>query len=149
MSVSTDGQLCFGIKFEEEFEFPWDGMELEEWWREVNDCPVENPYDERGEYKQGATDGDGELYFDQIHEWDVKNPVPIELVNYCSMGSPMWIVAVPSSCRSCSRGYPMEVYPHSLTITLQEERNLLHFCMRFGIEVPSIPSWYLSSYWER
>ena len=36
MSTSTDGQICYGIAFEEGFEFPWDADEydgdIEEWW---------------------------------------------------------------------------------------------------------------------
>ena len=27
MGVSTDGQICFGISFGEDFEFPWDAYE--------------------------------------------------------------------------------------------------------------------------
>ena len=148
MSVSTDGQLCFGIKFEEEFEFPWNGMELNEWWREVNDCPVESPYDEYGGLKQEATDANVDAYFDQLLFWDTANPFPVELVNYQASSSPAWILAVPSSCRSCSRGYPMELKLYDLPVTLEEERNLLDFCKRFNIET-ELPSWYLSSYWEK
>jgi len=46
MGISTNGQLHFGIKFEDGFEFPWDfddemksswrSDDIEHWWREVN-----------------------------------------------------------------------------------------------------------------
>lgn len=144
MGVSTDGQLCCGIVFEEDFEFPWGGMELDEWWREVNDCPIESPYDGYGDYKPGVTDsGD---YWDRIYSWDKENPFPFELVNYCSGDCPAWILAIPSSVRSCSRGDPLEFNPTDLIITSEEVRRLLNFCMRFDIKWFE-PTWYLSSYW--
>lgn len=144
MGTSTDGQLCYGVAFEEEHEFPWDGMELEGWWREVNACPVESPYDEHGEYKPGITDTDD--YFDQRHKWDAANPLPIELVNCCSADCPIWILAVPASIQSCSRGYPHTFNPADLTITEEEVQKLLDFCERFGIEITEL-KWLLSSYW--
>jgi len=145
MGESTDGQLCCGIMFEDYFEFPWDdeNVELDEWWREVNNCQVESPFTEWG-YKPGVTDsGD---YWDQLRQWDKENPIPVELVNYCSGDCPAWILAVPSSVRSCSRGDPLKFDPTDLIVTLGEVRKLLKFCEQFKIKATE-PAWYLSSYW--
>ena len=64
MGVNTDGQICFGIKFEEGDEFPWEDVDgdydLEEWWRRVNGYtnPHESPWDEKGGYKEGFSRDD-------------------------------------------------------------------------------------------
>jgi len=149
MGESTDGQLCCGIMFEEDFEFPWDdeAVELDEWWRIVNNCQVESPFTEWGYYKPGVTDsGD---YYDQLRQWDKENPIPVELVNYCSGDCPAWILAVPSSVRSCSRGHPLKFQPPTdLIVTFPEVMDLVDFCEQFKIDIKGLqPAWYLSSYW--
>jgi len=37
MSTTTDGIICFGIMFEEGYEFPWEDYCENEWWEEKND----------------------------------------------------------------------------------------------------------------
>ncbi len=144
MSISTDGQLCYGVAFEEDYEFPWDEDELGEWWRKVNDCPIESPYNESGVYKSGVTNaGD---YFIQRDKWDIDNPLPITLVNCCSGDCPMWILAVPGSFLHCSRGYPLAFNLGQLSVNGAEVQRLLDFCKRFSIKPISL-NWLLSSYW--
>lgn len=52
MSTSTDGQICFGVVFEEDYEFPWDDENnFEKWWQTVNGFkPSFEIYDDKGEY---------------------------------------------------------------------------------------------------
>ena len=59
MGVSTDGQICFGIMFDEGFEFPWNGGEddqdLESWWMEEV-CGYKPPFElftEEGQWIEG------------------------------------------------------------------------------------------------
>jgi hypothetical protein len=143
MSTSTDGQLCYGLTFEEDYEFPWDGMDLDEWWRDIEGCPVESPYAEGGDYKPGITIND---YFEQRRRWDDDNPLPIELVNCCSGDCPIWILAIPASVMFCRRGYPLAFDRVDLTVTYEDVQKLLGFCKRFDIEVTEL-KWLLSSYW--
>ena len=139
MSTSTDGQICFGIKFEDEHEFPWGGEELDEWWREVNGCSIECP----NEDDSGDVWGD---YFDARNKWDKENLIPVAEVNYQSGDCPAYILAVPSSVQTALRGDPTEFDPEELITTTDEFIAFVEFFRRFGTEVP-YPSWYLSSYW--
>jgi hypothetical protein len=69
-------------------------------------------------------------------------------VNYQTSSDPAWILAVLSSCRSCSRGYPLAFLTHELVVTSGEIQVLFDFCKRFNIKT-ELANWYLSSYWER
>ena len=44
MGVSTDGQICFGIAFEECTEFPWDSEEydgdIDAWWLSLSSFSI-------------------------------------------------------------------------------------------------------------
>lgn len=154
MGVSTDGQINYGIPFEEGFEFPWsedgDG-DIEAWWRTANgyENPMFNPFDESGNYKPGVSRDDPRIgeYFAHQREWMKANPIPVEDVNYCSGDYPMILLAVPGLGLSCSRGDPEAFDPASLVATTEQRQSLLDFCKRWGIEVPSEPAWYLTSYW--
>ncbi len=153
MGQSTNGQLCWGSKFEEGFGFPWDEkkceQDIEEWWLVVTGFePPCNPYDDRGEYAEGFTAEDPrvEEYFEQRHTWKEKHPLPIELVNYCSGDAAMYILAIPRLCFHNYRGYPVEIDPAELLETLEDARVLSDFCSNYGIVVEK-PRWWLSSYW--
>jgi hypothetical protein len=154
MGVSTDGQICFGVAFDEGFEFPWDAEQFDgdpqRWWRSVNGYsnPNWDPFDEHGNYKPGVTHDDPrrKTFWQHGWDWDKANPVPIILVNYCSGDVPMYIVAVPGPNLSCSRGYPEAFDPSTLTVT-EEAAVLTEFLTKYEIEFEGPPKWYLSSYW--
>ena len=154
MSTSTDGQICFGIKFEEDCVFPWDDGfdgDQEEWWMSVNDFqnPYKYPFDSQGEYLQDLYYGHPQvqLYLDYKDNWEKENPFPVELVNYCAGEYPIYILAVPSSFISCSRGFPTEFGPHELYVSTDEVQKLTDFCKKYEIEFDEGPKWYLTSYW--
>ena len=156
MGVSTNGQICFGIMFEEDFEFPWTNYEdgegdIESWWiYQVHGFKHDiELYDERGEYLNGHKPSDEELerYYGPKREFEKTHPLPVELVNYCSGDCAMYILAVPSSCLSARRGYPEEFNPTDLMVSAADKEVLIHFCDQHGIEAPSEPKWYLSSLW--
>lgn len=152
MSVSTDGQICFGVLLEEGAELPWndesyDG-DIENWWLAINGFKSSvEIYDEKGEYIGGKRPDDATItkYFDEKHDFLKKHPV-LELVNYCSGDYPMYILAVPRTVLSASRGYPHEFNPSLLYVTDNERNSLVAFCKEHGLEVGE-PRWYLSSYW--
>ena len=146
MGTSTDGQLCFGIMLEEEV-LPWGDVSLEDMWLDTLGFSAESPYDEFDEYKPGYSADDPRIdeYYEQKSAMLRDNPPPIEEVNYCSGDCPMMILAVPSSCLTCHRGYPLQIDPAKLVVTDEEVKALLDFCQRFGLS--GEPTWWLSSYW--
>src|SRR5437868_783086 len=101
MSVSTDGQIGYGVIFEDGCEFPWGDSDPEQWWR--NECGF-------------------------------KSSFPVELVNYCSGDYPMYMLAVPSSILSNSRGYPEEFDPIKLVVTDKEKAPLIDFCKKYNLK---------------
>jgi len=138
MGVSTDGQLCFGIAFEEEFMFPWtrdddDEYEFEDWWRE-----------QRG-WTQQWSDGD-ETFFARRREFDKEHPAPVECVLHCSFDYPMYILALPGTSKSASRGYPTAI---EVELTPLDDAAILKFCADSGIEMNDDQrgAWLLSSLW--
>lgn len=156
MSTSTDGQICYGILFPEDYEFPWSTNEYEDdidnWWRDVNGYvnPVESPFDDEGEYKPGYSQNDPRIheYFKGPDAWDKVNPLPVELVNYQSDECPAYILAVPSTVKIANRGYPVAFGPGiELVVSGEDRQALIDFCSKYGLEVDAPPSWYLSSYW--
>ena len=86
MGQSTNGELWYGVVFEDGYEFPWDAEEfsgdLDDWWRTEN------------------TD----------------HPCPVELVNYCSGDSPMYGLAVSKSTQTAHRGTPVLIEGLGLSI---------------------------------
>lgn len=157
MGISTDGQICFGIKFEEDFEFPWTNldsdkdMDIEIWWRNING--FENLFklwnDEGTEYEGGERppEIDITLYYDHKRNWIEKNPIPLIEVNYCSGDCKMIILAIPESFRYASRGYAKEITGLNLSFNTNWSSILTEFCSKYNIEKGSSANWYLSSYW--
>lgn len=168
MGVSTDGQICFGIKFEEGHEFPWDGEQwggdIEDWWtRGV--CGYKNPFEIfdasgnylphieliKGKYQFDHPKPREEVtnaYYDPLFAFQKSHPVPVKIVNYCSSDYPMYMLAVPETCKENSRGFPEEFDPAALTVTDEQRQALLDFCKTHGIDIgEETPKWWLSSYW--
>jgi hypothetical protein len=158
MGVSTNGQICFGILFEEGFEFPWDTEDedpegdLEEWWL-YKICGYRNPielYNKEGGYLNGVEPSkkDADLYYSSRRDYLQKHPVPVKLVNYCSGECPMYILAIRRTSIYNNRGYPKEFDPKELTVTKEESIELRVFCKKYiNFSAVYYPKWYLSSYW--
>jgi hypothetical protein len=152
VGTTTDGEINFGIVFEEGFEFPWseeDGIDA--WWREVNGYarPFEL-YDDKGGYLNGVKPDEDKLheYYRHGNEWDAANPLPVAEVNYCSGNCPMYMLAVPGSNLTSNRGYPKAFDPAELKVAPEQVQSLLDFCERYGIKGEDMePRWYLTSYW--
>jgi hypothetical protein len=157
LGVSTDGQICFGIKLEEGVELPWDQDEwendIETWWRD-GVCGYKPPFemfDAAGEWiggKEWPMEKRKE-YYSHRDQFELSMPkLPIELVNYCSANCGMYIIAVPGTVNSCSRGYPQAFGPGDLEATEDQRLLLLEFCRKYEIEIgDEQPKWWLSSYW--
>lgn len=154
MGVSTDGEISYGIAFEEDFEFPWDGDhegDLDDWWLAVNGYkPPFELYDDEGEYINGVRPPQEQ--FDDCYEAEriflKDHPLPVELVNVCSREYPMYIVALKGTVLTASRGFPKTFDPASLVVTDEQRNTLMEFCRTHSINAVGVePGWYLSSYW--
>jgi hypothetical protein len=152
MGVSTDGQICYGIAFEGDFEFPWnDYDDIDEWWI----CGVHKfkpsfeIYDENGGYINGKCPADADIskYYGEKHDFAQNHPMPVELVMHCSYDYPMYILAVQGSRLRNSRGYPVGFSPDNLVVSDESKAALLKFCADFGIECEGEPKWLLTSMW--
>lgn len=152
MGTSTDGQICFGIYFPEEYEFPWTETDIEEWWLVESGWKWEgeNPWTEDGNYAPRFSQNDSRIdaWFDSQRDWKKSHPLPVVKVNYQSGDCPAYILACPSSLIAASRGYPHVFYPDLLNnFPPIELKALIDFCSKYNLEYDTPPSWYLSSYW--
>ena len=155
MTTSTNGQICYGIALDEDTEFPWDSDEYEgdidDWWVSgvLGYQPPFKMYNSAGNFINGVEPPKEKVkaYYQDRRDFKARNPkLPIELVNCCSGDYPMWILAVPSSCRSAGRGYPEAFHPSELSVSDDEVAALEEFCDNYDIERDA-PNWWLSSYW--
>lgn len=154
MGVSTDGQISYGIIFEEEFEFPWDNEkyheEIDDWWLygvHGFKHSVEI-YDETGGYLNGKEPDKETLnrYFTETREFLKAHPLPIAVLNYCSCDYPMYALVLPRTVMTAHRGSPECFNPETLRVTEEERNALIGFCSTYGIECGE-PAWFLSSLW--
>lgn len=131
MGVSSDGEISYGIVFEEGYEFPWDNEldsnDAEDWWIRVVLNRTYTNYQECKAILQ-------------------ENPVPFELVNYCSGEYPMYILAVPGTLKSAYRGSPKSFTLDELQVDEEASKKLIAFCEEYGLEGESEIGWTLSSY---
>lgn len=154
MGTSTNGQICYGILFEEGFEFPWDNSEweddIDDWWLHVSGWTwdKEQPFID-GDYAPGFYRDHPliEEYFSSSRSWLKEHPLPVLLVNYQSGECPAYILAAPGTLTIARRGYPELITTDVFTRTLEQEESLVSFCQKYGIEYDTKPQWYLSSYW--
>ena len=155
MGQSTDGQICYGVYVGDELpwsdgeDFEYDGDE-DEWWRKRSGYePPFEMFTEDGEWIGGEEwpREKVDAYFDHRREWDKAHPKPFELVNACSGDCPEWIVAMPGTFKSVSRGYPEKISEGTISLVHKEAalERYKAFLAEIGIE--GEPSWYLSSYW--
>lgn len=154
MGISTEGIIAYGIICEEGYEFPWvldeecDG-DIDEWWRKVNGfTPLYNLYDEEGNYAKGFYDGDPRVkeHFLHMREWEVNNPMPVQMENYCSGGCSYFALIVPGSVIKCYRGHATRFDPSGLTVSEEGKQDLEDFVEQWGIEFESGPGWFLMCY---
>ncbi len=154
MGMSTNGQVSYGVKFEEDYEFPWDlgdyDGDIDEWWLAESGFVRGNdyPFDEDGEYKIGLVANSPSVlsYFERESDWREAHPLPVEPVNYCSGEYPIYILAVVGSVVTANRGFPRVLNPSALTVTAEQHQALIDFCEKHGLSDYEGPSWYLSNY---
>lgn len=127
MGVSTDGQICYGWIFEEDYKFPWKNYEEEEWWAH------QHGFKKIGDYIK-------------LQKWLKENPLPFDVINYCSNEAPMFILAVPGTVLIARRGFPEQI--HDLLFEISKKTHLQNFIKQYNLEPEEGPAWYLSSFWS-
>lgn len=156
MGVSTNGQICFGILFEEDTVFPWNdekyGQDIDEWWlvEVLKWKPSVEIYNDEGGYIGGVKPSREVIdnYYEERGNFINNSPkLPIKEVNYCSGDYPIYILAVPSTYLCAYRGDPVGFSPSSLDVSFSEIDVLLKFCKDYDIKHEDGPKWYLSSCW--
>jgi hypothetical protein len=153
MTTSTDGQLHFGYVFEEGFVFPWSseqyGNDIGKWWKAINGFShtVECPYTENGDFKPGITSNSPQIaeYYGEETEWLENNPIPVEVINYCSDSFPMYILSTGGFI--VDRGHPRKIQPEDLMYTDYDLQVLDSFMKTYNITPQGDCGWYMSSFW--
>ena len=166
MGQSTDGQISYGVRFPEGFEFPWDRShdgDEDAWWREVFGYkPPFELYDKDSEYLDGKKPAQERIneYYDAQTTWENANPLPFKLVNYCSGECPVYILSVPGTVVTANRGYPQELDPQkALTVRQMAVDKLMTFIAEHikvdpeewddeDCDVTLPAKWWLSSEWD-
>jgi len=153
MGTSTDGQICFGVMFEEDYEFPWSDRDdgIEDWWLEESGWKYdgENPFDADGNFAPGFKEDDPRVdaYFDSQSSWKKSHPCPVVEINYQSGDYPAYILAIPDSLQTANRGNPVAINPEELSVDGSAIEALKEVCAKYDLKYEGEPSWYLSSYW--
>ena len=160
MGQSTDGSISYGVVIEEGTELPWEhelfnGDEFL-WWREVNgyENPHWCPYDGFGNYKEGVKESDPGLeekvskYHRHTWDWEKENPMPVDLVNYCSAGlSTLRDRRQRQRASLLERSSGVRFDPKNLTVPEESRVALMKFLDDYAIEYEGSPGWLLTSYW--
>lgn len=172
MTTATDGEICYGVLFPDEWKMPWndddkyDG-DINEWWIDHSGfVPSFAPFDDRGYYVPGVTPEDPRIdtWLGERAQWLEAHPLPpIELVNVCSGEVPRWIVAAERPRYTAHRGYPVVIDVVDLYSTLDQQTaiklfiatHILAYCNASQIQYlesdPDYakgPQWYLGSCWK-
>ena len=155
MGTSTNGQISYGIAFEEDFEFPWSEAregDIDAWW--IYDVlgfkhSTEIYADTKSGYVGDAKPAKDVItaYYKEKEGFAKAHPLPVEIVNYCAGDYPMYILAVPSTIKTANRGDPTKFNPSELSVSDAGRDALLKFCADHGILHDEEPAWMISSYW--
>jgi len=154
MGTSTDGQICYGVHVGDTL--PWDDGEdedpydVEGWWRKFwGFKPSFELFTPEGDWIDGvaAPQEQRDAYNEETRDWDKAHPLPFELVNACSGDCPEWIIALPGTLKSASRGYPEKISEGTISLVHKDAALERYRVFLAEFEVEGEPSWYLSSYW--
>lgn len=154
MGSCSDATICFGIAFEEGYEFPWDSMEfdndLEDWWLSVNN--YEPPFqlwqeDENGvfQYVEENRHRSSEYYQHQ-RDWLKEHPLPVEEHRCGSYECYNTVLAVPNTTVDGDWEYPTEFNPKDLVISPTDLRPFEEFIDKYVPDAKE-PKWLLFGFY--
>lgn len=143
MTTSTDGILCYGYILPDEG-LPWQtdkyDNDFEKWYySEVVPFKFAINWDSADSILR-------QQYFDKKWEFKQTNPLPGELVNYCSRDYPLYIIATEE--HRCNKGKPVEITYRNF-YNRDKANKLREFLLKYKIiEKTEKASWWLCSYQE-
>lgn len=154
MGVSTNGFICYGIAFDEDYTFPWGTNDYESWWF-INICkfkPTVEIYTEIGSYVNNKEPDQKTIdnYYNEYSKFKKDHPMPFDVENYCSGDYPMDVLVVNESVIKCGRGEPTEINFSDIQNKINNS-NLKSFMDFINTYIPdkknTEPKWMLCSYW--
>jgi len=138
MGNSPSAQICFGIAFAGDFNFPW-GCGLDDWWRDQ--CGFYNPHDT-------ATHEGRVQFYRANNQWNMANPCPVEVITCCDGDYPGgYVLALSDTVVRSWEGGPDRIAPAAMLASDEDRTFLMEFCKAYEIETNEGPGWYLSSYY--
>ena len=146
MGHSANAAICFGFKFEEGFEFPWENYEEQEWWRKIKgfENPHPDPWKKDGSaFKDGLGQEDWDKYHKAYSDWDKENPFPFDVVECGSDECSNGVFAIRESIQTGDWEDPTEIKP----INAIPFEALTDFCKTHNLKFEGEPKWYLTAYW--
>lgn len=155
MGESLEGQICYGVTFEEDYEFPWEqdeyGGDIECWWiyEVLGYKPSIEIWDENGDYINGERPPQDvfDAYYEEERKFKEDNQkLPIDLIRYNSYDYPMYIIAVPRTTISSYDSEAKSFDPNSLYVSPEQVENLLEFCNKYDLKYQDTPRWYLTGF---
>jgi hypothetical protein len=151
MGTIATAVLCYGVEVEL-VEAPWGDLDVEDWWRNVNDAP-EHVRDwcqplitKYGSYGNIPEDVKSNAV-GPVLEWDAANPTPVEFVWHNSHDWPMLILAHPGTVIRAHQGtpYALDVHLELGDNTYLMSERIVEFCKRYGGVYEGEPCWLLCS----
>lgn len=150
MGYDAEARICYGISFDDDYEFPWEQYCEDEWWRQVGGfTPTKRCYSEEGRTLPGITEEDIDLYFEERRAWDKANPMPFELIRHGSDEYTLYIIAVKGTEIDTEWGDALKIRPDNMRIPYNGLGKLVDFCEKYGIEFDAEKDvgWWLSAYY--
>lgn len=150
MGMSVNAELSYGI-YIDYTELPWCNDkydDIEDWWLDVNNFinPIEFPYTEDGNYKEGFYSGHPSInkYFENIRNFHKENPVPIKIVYDGNYDSEVHILTTKTM--RAYWGELQDVDPDFFNDVQESHDKLIDFLGKYGIITDQQPRWILSAY---
>src|SRR5690242_14196191 len=115
MSVSTNGQICYGVVFPDGYEFPWGESNIDDWWLE--ECGYKPSINIYADTETGYVDNKKpdqkiiDQYYDEKVNFLKDHLIPVAVVNYCSGDYPMYLLAIPRTFKQNFRGEAAKIDP--------------------------------------
>ena len=149
MSTSTDAILCYGVEYEEDYEFPWGSDDAEDWYyyKILGFNHSVEIYTPEGGYIGGIRPSDKVInkYYAEYAAFKEKRALPFRVVWHCSAEYPMYILAQPNSVLTASRGYPVEV-DMNVDVSGDVNTRFVAFLQKYNLDIHPC-KWIMASYW--
>lgn len=152
MGMSADAVLCYGMEFEEGYEFPWSEIDdIDEWWR--NELGFKHKKEiwkrDGSAYLDGITEEEKKFYYQEIHDFNEANPCPVSLVYCGSMDSGYYSTVIaatePMIRASWEKAEPFD--PEGFKISPQVLHKYYEFMNKYFEDIFEGGKWLIACNW--